>query len=768
MAKIEINTSSRFMKRKICEAMRKSYAKCLAELICNSDESYRRLSQTESLTDEVAGSNDMKCIYLFVRRTSDNFEVVDFAEGMTYKTMEKVFGNFGDEKITHSSEGRGLFGQGLLQALLSQEHGGVIRSLVDNKLYAGKIRWQKRNVEGRLEPRMMLDTDTDIEHATKEIRHNVHIPNGNGTNVSFRFKGDSFPQKAKLISRLSNLYLLRLINTAEDRTINVVFLDKNDREESCEPLLFSWPKGEKIGEIDTIMNYENHKISIHGELYRSEEPLSQREAGEDRIGGLLLHDSYRIMDLTLFDFDSNPYASRFFGRVELKGAYDLIREKLNQSEPEEILTDSRDGFVRSHPFSKQLAKVITDWLSPIVDSEKKAIEQSTGWDEETRKRTEKAFSVLNELYREVNQGIKGLGPDEEGEKLPENGLQFDRKNSEIEVNRKYLIGLRVNTEIFPPGTTILVRSTSEEIEISPIEAVVKKPEKEKVVSRVSIRLMGKRIDSTGNLLALIGDSTASMNVKVVKEEKYYPSRPMEFNPSRVHSKPNEWASLVLFVKTNIVPIGSVIKFISSDNEVIIENDLIAIQPSDVKYDDIAIVKSRFKGTGDGIKATVTASAQELSAEAYLVIRSIEPPSGGLFKDFELVNKSYNLLTFFDELRGVIEINLNHPLVKRFFGTDVTEAKARYKSLTHCQILIASIILDELLYLTLSRAYTENKIERHSAYEDQPWLDVKNYVDEKKRSISEAFMNAFMSRSLMEKNAKNSATGEKENQPKFDI
>jgi hypothetical protein len=533
-------------------------------------------------------------------------------------------------------------------------------------------------------------------------------------------------------------------------------LNRNGLKESEDVVKFSEPRGEKIGDLATVMNYEGKQITIRGELFRAEEPLSQKEAGEERIGGLLFHDKGRVLDLTLFDYDSDPYARRLFGKVELIGAYDLIREKLKSADPEEILTDSRDGFNRDHAFTKQLGRVVSDWLAPIIDNEKKSKAAEAQWDEATQSRTQKAFEILNRLYKEVNEDITGLAPDVSGDKRPENGIQFDRRTAEIEVEKKYRIGLVVDLDVFPAGTSIAIESANSNIDAQPSEVLVAESDDGKVVRHLSVIVKGKEIGEKGAVTARAKDVSTSVQVNVVKEERYYPSTSLEFKPNKSQARPNAWGSLRLYVDTSSVPAGSRIGFSSSETEVMVSDEILCVQEGDIRYDNVAIVSMKYRGTGEGLKSTIVARHGSDSAEAYVAIRTTEPPPGGLFKSFTFEAMEGKKEAYFTPSDGTVRVNLSHPLIQRYFTNDPVEARQRFQALPHCQVFVANLILSECLFYTFSKAYEENKVT--PIYRDSPWVDVKEYIDEHKNVVGRPFFDAFVRQDIIEKSLRQLQNG----------
>ena len=225
---VEIRFSSRFTLRKMNEAMRSSFVKALTEPITNSDVSYTRLENAALNDGDQDYLDQVKSIRIYVDRKSKTFDVVDFAEGMSYDEMKSIFSVYGDEKLTHFEGSRSLFGKGLTDVLLSQQYGGVVQSIQDG--YYAKATFKRRRRGKRKEERLLVKFEGPVR-ASRELRDRCRIPSGNGTNVSFRFKTGSFPQNATLIERLSNFYMLRVTNSNRRRRVEIIFLTPQGRQE---------------------------------------------------------------------------------------------------------------------------------------------------------------------------------------------------------------------------------------------------------------------------------------------------------------------------------------------------------------------------------------------------------------------------------------------------------------------------------------------------------------------------------------------------------
>jgi hypothetical protein len=106
----------------------------------------------------------------------------------------------------------------------------------------------------------------------------------------------------------------------------------------------------------------------------------------------------------------------------------------------------------------------------------------------------------------------------------------------------------------------------------------------------------------------------------------------------------------------------------------------------------------------------------------------ESALGGIFQGYQFVPLERKIQAQFDP-QGWILINTKDPVNHRYFGSD------QYRSLeefAHCQVRLADLVLNECLQMMVSEALQEGKLDRR--FPDNPEIDLRNYVDEKKFEI----------------------------------
>lgn len=87
--------------------------------------------------------------------------------------------------------------------------------------------------------------------------------------------------------------------------------------------------------------------------------------------------------------------------MRVNGVGKYIRDKLNQEAPEEILTETCEGFDRKSDLFKSLAALIEPILEPIVKEEQKNRQRGRGFSQQTQDRLNSGMSVLNKLYEKL-------------------------------------------------------------------------------------------------------------------------------------------------------------------------------------------------------------------------------------------------------------------------------------------------------------------------------------------------------------------------------
>ncbi|MDO8574914.1 MAG: ATP-binding protein, partial [bacterium] len=357
MTEIAVKFASRYIKRQWSDAVGKSLLKTLTEPITNSDDSYRKIAESEVRSDKA-----IFAITIFVDKKKRLVRITDQAQGMTEKELEEKFEEYGAAKSAayEGYSSRGVFGQGISDVLFYHRE-GKIKSIKDGEASICSFYEKKGrpyiSVEKQKEP-------------IGEIAKEWGINNERGTVVEFTLDNTTIHDYDNLIKKLSVFFMLRLINANDRRTVKLIYKDTRETKRSL--IKYQFPHGELVEHKEFMLQFEDYDpVKIDVELYKA--PNSLQTIGDERENGLLVYDDKEaVYAQTFFGWDNLPGADKFFGFMKLTGAREIILNKINDPKhPEAVLSDSRDGFNTQHDFYKKLSSEVRDWLYPILNEERR-------------------------------------------------------------------------------------------------------------------------------------------------------------------------------------------------------------------------------------------------------------------------------------------------------------------------------------------------------------------------------------------------------------
>lgn len=739
MPEFPLQFASRQIRRTFERAIGKSVPKILTELITNSDDSYRRLENVENSSDKT----DSSPIVIIFERSKKRILVIDRAEGLTDKEMEQCFVTYGKES-TDRKQGfrtRSLFGKGLRDVLFTQHHGQV-KSIKNDLFYNCQFRW--KGDKGHELPVV------DIKHparVTAELRKAFNV-SGNGTMVEFQLREDAItPRPEKLVSKLNNFYMLRMINSSPHRRIVLKAVNPQGRIVKEYELNYKFPEMEIVKTVDDeLVLDDGSTVKIQGEIGLADHEMAQGEVGyEDREGGLLIVDEDdTVLDLCLFGYDEDPYARRIVGVLRVSGAGTYIRKKLNQEKPEEILSETRDGFDKNHPFFRVLRDQVRPHLDPIVEKlrKKEPISKSKLSDQAVAKQKQ-AFELLNKLYSEI-MGKTGKVPLIRTSNLipPKDGIEFINKQVTIQTDISTPGAMLLNTNMVKAGDIIRLSSDTPDIGIAPQEIKYDEAVTNKNPQIKIFRLSTKKPGIKGKIVAEWDKVRKTLDVETTEREIITPLNGLEFDRDEYVVRLGALRHLKLFVDTDKVPIGSEISFNVMNSAVRIIQSKITVAKEHLVSTQVAQVAVEIKGESILRETTLSANCNEYAAGAKVsVVKKIKEPEGkgGIFKDWKFESIGRKVQSLFD-LDGVVLINIEDPVNKRYFGEEPYKA---VDERIHCQVRLADLILDECLQKMVSDALYYGKMERR--FPDNPETDIRNYVGEKKFEIGSLIHSFFVTK-----------------------
>jgi len=484
------------------QAIRKDVLRALVEVITNCNDSYSRLESGGQ-----RGSGEIE-IEITRRHKNSLIRIRDFAEGMTASRMDKVVGTYGEATsgMKEDKQVRGMWGRGLKDSIFGLGY-GYVRSFKGPYFFSCSLLLKKGI------PTFELDEPI---RATAELRAQYGIPQGNGTVVEIIVSRNDIkvPQYDNFRNYLQRHFELRPIMSNQKRRIILrdILPDGKLRHEHV--LSYKAPVGEMV--LRETFKIKGYPVSAKLEVLRSSIQLSTRaEEGDYADGGLLVVSKGMVVSLTMLKFESDPYASFFYGSIKC----DYLHELLKNDEP--VLTATRDGINWTHPFAKALKLAVEERLEPLVEAERKHAmhEEKTKLDKRLRQKLDHALHELNtialtELSSQTDQMRKEL-------ELPPSGIGFFPERVYVQTGQPVTLTLRVKLgETVRAGTTVNVMSNSPEVIVETAQAVVYPHKNDPSVGQARIKVEGRQVGGEGTVTAYVGRLRAQALVQVhSKKEK---------------------------------------------------------------------------------------------------------------------------------------------------------------------------------------------------------------------------------------------------------
>jgi hypothetical protein len=674
-------------------------------------------------------------------RAKKRFSVVDHAEGLTDKEMEERFATYGGESKDRlrGFKTRSLFGKGLRDVLFTQKNGQV-KSIKNGHFYNCRFRW--KDAQGRERPVLDIRAPSRV---TTELRHALRIPD-NGTLVEFVLAdGVPNPQPDKLGDALSRFYMLRMVNSSPHR--EVILITTGRGRESKRQLNYQFPEIEIRDRFQQVIISDlNTEIRIDGEIGVTANEMSQGEAAyTEREGGLLVVDEDgAVLDLHLFGFDDEPAARTISGTVKLIGAGEYIRAKLNQPEPEEVLTETRDGFNHQHPFYQQVREVLHDKLSPIVAKLRElGPKPKVNLSDKTRARHQQAMDILNRLANEM-LGTAARVPVIPGSKRipPREGVAFANNHISVQAGLITPAALLINTNVVSPAERIELSSDSAAITVTPSAVTRGEVSDESGLAIKIVRIKSDVPDVIGKVVARWRNVEATLNVTTTMREILTPVNGIEFERDEYNVRVNSSRNLRLFVDIERVPIGSEIVVTTESAALEVPKPRVTIGNACLLTPLVGQVDIPVRGIRLHKDIVVTASQGEYVAGANVSVvkrQRAERGKHGLFKDYKFQPLERKVQTQWLP-DGYVLINTKDPVNARYFGDDPGRA---VEENPHCQVRLADLILNECLQILVSQALDSGRLDRR--FPNNPEIDVRNYVDEKKFEIGAEIHDRFVTK-----------------------
>lgn len=680
-----IEVDARYTVRSIRASMQGNAIKALVELITNCNDSYAKLDEASEQHSGTIEISYQKKGFMGL------FSVRDYAQGMSIEDVKRSFKKLGSltSGMNSNNQVRGYFGLGAKQALGAMKDGRIC-TFKDGVFVECKI-----FIDDKLRYKI-----SDPTKATAELRK-LHGIKGNGS--AAYFEADSslnviVPQFSTVQESLANHYQLRKIMSDPNRKVLLFNASSNE----VRRLRYVLPAGKDILKDRFVVAFPPYaNFSVDLVLRRSNQELTQ--SGDDRDGGLLILDEQdAVLDISLFKYNNEPLANRFYGEVKINRFRELLAAE------EAVLSDAREGLLSRHPFCRSLIFEIEKRLEIKVKEEaaRKEQESQSKIDRDESLRYSKAFSFLNQVAETEAQTVINLGQELSDERMdPPNGLCLYPSSAQITVGKRYSFELRMNTKTVHHGSVIRVGSSSSKIRVANSEIKVINEDGAGIISKY-VTIEGLEPNVQGVIRASVFGIESTSKVHVVPEKELLLSEGMVFQPESIKLYPNQPRRVYLLVYVKMIEDGSTVR-ISSDNETVCSSKKeIVVHESDSER-HVAKYELEVWGESIGETAIITAECGETCMallEVRVVSKEEQDDKGrkGMFSEPRYDYEPEPLQrTSYSYENGQVIIYVNFPSVQYYLGDD-----CQYKKTLPAQVFIADMVA-ERCFLEIAKKKVES-------------------------------------------------------------
>jgi hypothetical protein len=306
-------------------------------------------------------------------------------------TLDEMISNLG--KVGSKTSGRGDRGFMARGARDCTELGEMVfESIRDDRYYRCRI-----NTKPELVP---LNNGDKV---SSSLREELGINRGNGTRVTLHLDpGRRMPRFETIVRDLPQHFALRDI--LSEKSPSRVQLSNREGSSSYH-LVYRQPMGETlIDDVEyLILGYP--KAVARLTIIKAPEPFETTlDRRRFRNSGFIIKGKRAVHECSLLrpEFEGNPYAARYFGRIEcsyideLLEEYDEYREKgkpFPERNPRLVIDPNRQvGLIREHPFIQALIQFPSERLKSFLRKDQEA--ERTQHRQIANKETEQRLSRL--------------------------------------------------------------------------------------------------------------------------------------------------------------------------------------------------------------------------------------------------------------------------------------------------------------------------------------------------------------------------------------
>ncbi len=626
------------------EAMKGDVMRALIELVTNADDAY-----------DGKGGGRIEIAYY---KSSDPYKGVfivrDKAGGLDGARMQEAFTKLGDknQKAIADMGTRGLFGRGAkdIAAL------GRARFL---SIHKGKFSSIEINSQG--EYQMEFFDDIPAEDSKRET--NLEVNESGLTAELYVHERHRIPSASEMIEKLETHVQLRdLINRNE-----VTYYD--DRVNVKKRLEGLAPTGELV--LDVEIPVAKYKDPVRLTIYR----LLAKEIGSLNNysrHGIVISGRGATYENSFFHLSSKEGTGWFCGRIDASEIHDLSRSVDEEGgktdlNPTRVISRSRDGLVREHPYWMQLCAAVEPYLKPLLE----AIAEEEGAQRREGEKLRNRFNALSNTLANKLQEL--LDASDSGEIPTETGSDDGYQDLTIIPPRRIckkneLISLTVRApegmDLSPLQVTLTLGTNVIEIVDLPDPDKWVKHDRLPVVSNI-IKIKAINVGTT-KIFATRNEVSATCEVTVIDfdpPEEVIPEG-LLFDPDSVSVAPEK--RKVMILRAPIVFAGEKVNF--TVNEPLLEVQKVAtLKPnSSGTACEARVVAIAGKSEGN---VTITATVGTVTAKVSVKITEAGHKRNPKL-DFELSgrdNPTQRVTASIEEGKLMIRLYGKHRSLKNIFG-----------------------------------------------------------------------------------------------------
>jgi hypothetical protein len=696
----------RFFEQSRSQAMRGQVERGLVELVTNCDDSYRELED-----QGVKAKGDIRIEIERRRRTRGSRApdapskviVRDRAAGMTAEDMKEKILKVGGRTsgFERGRRRRGFHGRGAKDLT---EFGPVTFESIKDDQYAICVL------------RQSLKYTLDSQKADDETRQRLRIRRGNGTVVTVEVRKGAIPQHEKMITDgFCRHYALRDIFSDSNRKVTLVDLN-NDREDGVH---YRYP------ECEIVLPSEQFSVPGYGEratatlqVFRCEKAFQGEDkhgpAAAYRQGGILIRSAAAIHEVTLFCFENEDFAQRFWGFLDCPYIDDLVfeydeREEADpdnaehpESNPHRLLKPDRSGVLWEHPFAKALKQEAEKRLRRLVDDEKrKAGEKDTRIESELVARRLRSWARkyqrwLDAKRREleveppVTPPVGPMGEWREGITIIPPG-----EHSVCVGHRKTFTALVNVPDGLPPDAAVAVKSDTEAVAVITPQCPIRFDEDSLTKGRASFTVAGGQVTGAAFVSASLNGYQDVVLVEVVDVPE--PPPPVEipsglsFDRDRYTVRSGRPKGVSVFLRSDDpLPAKVEVRVSSTHSDIVVLGGGLCrlTRSSDGTHLDGVF---DIEGRRLGARGKLQASWQDLSATAEAQVVDGKPHGAGM--QIKIANREFGVLRakWHDQNPDLLEVAGKHPAIRRYLGAE--EEGYPGKDSAQCQAVLAEVVAD---------------------------------------------------------------------------